>query len=274
MKFAVCNEMFGKREIEWVFRFAAETGFHGVEIAPFTLAESVVDISPERRMEIRSAAKEAGVEIVGLHWLLVSPKGLYLNSTDKAVRDKTFEYFCGLIDFCGDVGGWVMVVGSPKQRNVPDGVPRDRIWKITKQFFLDCLPVAKKRAVTICIEPLAWEETNFITTAAEGIKLVDEVRSPYFKLHLDVKAMHDEARPIEGIIESSRGYLAHFHANDANRKGPGFGDTDFVPIFRALKETGYSGYVSIEAFDYGPDPLVMAREGLAYLKKCYAGVTG
>lgn len=270
MKFAVCNEMFEERDIEWVLRFAAETGFHGVEIAPFTLAKSVTEIPPERREEIRSAAKDTGVEIVGLHWLLVSPKGLYLNSTDEGVRKKTFGYFCDLIEFCGDLGGSVMVVGSPKQRNVPDGVPKGRVWEITRQFFIDCLPTAKKRGVTICIEPLAREETNFINTTAEGIKLVDEIGSPYFKLHLDAKAMHDEARPIEGIIESSRGYLAHFHANDANRKGPGFGETDFVPIFRSLKETGYEGYVSIEVFDNDPGPLVMAKEGLAYLKKCYA----
>jgi sugar phosphate isomerase/epimerase len=46
-----------------------------------------------------------------------------------------------------------------------------------------------------------------------------------------------------------------------------------VPIFRALKQIGYSDYVSIEAFDYGPDPLAMAREGLAYLKKCHAAAT-
>ncbi len=270
MRCAVCNEMFGKRDIEWGFRFASEIGFHGVEIAPFTLAESVTEISQVRRKEIRAAAEEAKVDIVGLHWLLVSPKGLYMNSTDEEVRGKTFEYFCDLIEFCGDLGGSVMVVGSPQQRNVPNGVPSDRIWEITKRFFIDCLPVARKRGVTICIEPLARVETNFINTAAEGIKLVDEIGSRYFKLHLDVKAMQDEARPIEAVIESSRGYLAHFHANDANKKGPGFGATDFVPIFRSLRQIGYDGYVSIEAFDYDPDPLVMAREGLAYLKKCYA----
>jgi sugar phosphate isomerase/epimerase len=273
MKFAVCNEMFGKRDIEWVLEFAAETGFNGVEIAPFTLAKSVTEISTPRRAEIRETAQKAGVEIVGLHWLLVSPKGLYLNSLDEKVRNRTLEYFLALIEFCADLGGSILVIGSPKQRNVPDGVPEDRIWRITRQFLMDCLPTAKKRAVTLCLEPLAREETNFITTGAEAMKMIDEVNSPYFKLHLDVKAMNDEARPMEGIIESARGYLSHFHANDPNRKGPGFGDTDFVPIFRALKQIGYEGYVSIEAFDYDPDPLVMARDGLAYLKKCYAAAT-
>jgi sugar phosphate isomerase/epimerase len=273
MKFAVCNEMFGKRDIEWVFEFAAKTGFSGVEIAPFTLAESVAEIPARRRKEIREAAKDQGVEVVGLHWLLVSPKGLCLNCLDDEVRNRTLEYFKALIEFCGDIGGTVMVIGSPKQRNVPDGVPHDRIWRLTKRFLMDCLPVAKRRAVTLCLEPLAREETNFINTAAEAIRMIEQVRSPYLKLHLDVKAMADEARPMEGIIESARGYLSHFHANDPNRKGPGFGETDFVPILRALKQISYSDYVSIEPFDYAPDPLAMARESLAYLKKCYAATT-
>ena len=273
MKFAVCNEMFGKRDIEWVFEFAAKAGFSGVEIAPFTLAESVTEIPAKRRKEIREAAKKQGVEVVGLHWLLVSPKGLCLNCLDDEVRSRTLEYFKALIEFCGDIGGSVMVIGSPKQRSVPDGLPHDRIWRLTKQFLTDCLPVAKRRAVTLCLEPLARQETNFINTAAEAIRMIEQVRSSYLKLHLDVKAMADEARPMEGIIESARGYLSHFHANDPNRKGPGFGETDFVPIFRALKQIGYSDYVSMEPFDYGPDPLAMASEGLAYLKKCHAAAT-
>lgn len=273
MRFAVCNEMFEKKDIEWVFEFAAKTGFSGVEIAPFTLGESVTEIPAKRRKEIREAAKKHGVEIVGLHWLLVSPKGLCMNCLDDEVRTRTLEYFKALIEFCADIGGSVMVIGSPKQRNVPDGVPHDRIWRLTRQFLTDCLPVAKRRAVTLCLEPLSRGETNFITTAADGIKMIEEIRSPHLKLHLDVKAMSDEARPIEGIIESARGYLTHFHANDPNRKGPGFGETDFVPIFRALKQIDYNGYVSIEAFDYDPDPLAMAEEGLSYMRKCHAAAT-
>jgi sugar phosphate isomerase/epimerase len=62
--------------------------------------------------------------------------------------------------------------------------------------------------------------------------------------------------------------VAHFHANDPNEQGPGFGKTDFVPIFQALAEIGYRGWVSVEVFDYRPGADRLARESIRYMRKC------
>ncbi len=98
MKFAICNEIFQGWKLEDTFAYAAQAGYDGVEIAPFTLANSVNDISAAERRRIREAAARAGVEIVGLHWLLVKPEGLHLTSPDAALRERTARYF-------GDPGG-------------------------------------------------------------------------------------------------------------------------------------------------------------------------
>ena len=97
MKFATCNEYFEGWKIEDVFDYAAEIGYDGVEIAPFTLASSVDEIGSQRRGEIRAAAAAAGVEIVGLHWLLASPEGLYIDHPDDAIRSRTRDYLKELI---------------------------------------------------------------------------------------------------------------------------------------------------------------------------------
>ena len=122
----------------------------------------------------------------------------------------------------------------------------------------------------LCLEPLAPAEADFIQTAAEACTILDRIDHPNFVLHLDVKAMSSEAVSIPELIHKHAARTGHFHANDANRRGPGFGATDFVPIFRALQETKYAGWVSVEVFDYTPDPVTIARESIRYMRECEA----
>src|SRR5262249_37279544 len=174
MKFAICNEIFRDWKIEDAMTFAAKTGYDGLEIAPFTLTNSVNEISPSERKRIRDAAKRIGIEITGIHWVLVKPEGLYINHPDAAIRQRTSRYFCDLTDFCADLGGKIMVVGSPKQRNVMPGVFLEQAWEWAKATFREPVMRAEERAIKICLEPLAPTETNFINTAEEAIRFVKQ----------------------------------------------------------------------------------------------------
>lgn len=267
MKAAFCNEMFEGWKLPDVFKCAAEVGYHGVEIAPFTVAESVEKVSSKERAEIRKAAEKNKVEIVGLHWLMVSPKGLHINHPDKTVRDRTIDYLIRLIEFCGDLGGEIMVFGSPKQRIVTGGLTYQEAWRLTKEAFQSCLPTCEKRGVTLCIEPLAKDQTDFITTAYDAARLVREINHPNFRLILDVRSASTEEKPIPQLIRDVAPHLAHFHSNDDNGKGPGFGNADYPAIAAALKEVGYRGYLSVEVFDFKPDPRTIAEKSLTHLRK-------
>lgn len=272
MKFAICNEMFQGWKMDDVLRYAKRLGYDAVEVAPFTLAESVDDIPQAERRRLRDQSSALGIEIAGIHWVLVSPQGLSINAPDRAVRERTANYFVSLTHYCADIGGKVMVVGSPKQRNVLDGVTFSQAWEWAVETFRPAVKMAEERGITICFEPLAPTETNFINTAAEAIRFVQEVPSPAFKIILDVKAMSSESKPIPEIIRDSAGYFAHVHANDPNRKGPGMGELDYHPIFQALKEVGYDGYVSVEVFDFSDGPETIASRSLEYMKRVWASV--
>jgi sugar phosphate isomerase/epimerase len=270
MKFAICNEIFKGWKLDETLAYAAGLGYHGVEIAPFTLANSVGEISSGERQQIRDSAQRHGIEIAGIHWVLVKPEGLYVNCPDSTVRNRTAHYFGELVDFCSDIGGKVMVVGSPKQRNIMPEVSKEQAWEWATETFRPAVRRATERNVTICFEPLAPAETNFINTASEALKFVDQFNSPNFRIILDVKAMSSEAKPIPEIIRDSWPKFAHFHANDKNLKGPGFGEIDFKPILAALKQVGYEGFASVEVFNFDEGPEVIATKSLECLRKASA----
>src|SRR5215213_4058927 len=166
MKFAICNEIFQGWTLEDTFAFAGKTGYDAVEIAPFTIAKAVTDVPAAQRQEIRELAARNGIAISGIHWVLVQTEGLHLTHPDGAVRRRTSEYFCALVDFCSDLGGKFIVVGSPKQRNLEAGVNLNQGWQWAADCLRDAVKRAEDREVTICFEPLAPTETNFINTAA------------------------------------------------------------------------------------------------------------
>jgi len=268
MRFAFCNEGFEDTPWPAVCSTLGEAGYSGVELAPFTLADHVQDLSARARADIRAAAREAGVEIVGLHWLLVKPEGLHVSHPDAAVRGRTRDYLRHLVDFCADLGGKIMVFGSPAQRGAAEGASREDAWQWTLATFRGVLPVLADRGVTLCIEPLGPNETGFVNTAAEGRRMVDELDDPNFRLMLDVKAMSTEGEAIPDIIRGQAEALAHVHANDANMQGPGFGEVDFRPILQTLREIRYQGYVSVEPFEFVPDAQTVARRSISYLHEC------
>jgi len=269
VKFAICNEIFQGWKTEDVFAYVSRLGYQGIEIAPFTLADSVTAISGGERQKIRESAVRQSVQIAGIHWVLVKPEGLYLNHPEAGVRQRTAAYLRHLVDFCADLGGTVMVVGSPKQRNVLPDVTREQAWDCAVASFRDAVKQAEQRGVTICFEPLAPAETNFINTAAEAIQFIERLPSPNFKIILDVKAMSSETKPIPQIIRESWPRFAHFHANDKNLKGPGFGEIDFKPIAAALKDLGYGGFVSVEVFKFEEGAETIAAQSIEYLKRVF-----
>lgn len=269
MKFGICNEIFRDWPVTDGIQFAATTGYDAIEVAPFTLAKYVTQIPADQRKELREAAAKAGIEVSAIHWVLVQADGMHMTDPDPVVRERTSAYFCDLVDFCADLAARRIVVGSPNQRSLQPDVEREQGWSWATEVFRESIRRAEDAEVTICLEPLAPTETNFINTAAEAIRFVDQFDSPHFKIILDVKAMSSEAKTIPEIIRESWPKFAYFHANDRNLKGPGFGDVDFRPIADALRAVGYDGFVSVEVFDFSDGPEDIARKSLSYLKECF-----
>lgn len=275
MPFAICNEIYTSDPArkDWsperVFEHAARTGYDAVEIAPFTVCRRVSELGSVERQRLRDQARAAGVGICGIHWLLAQTEGFHVTHPDAGVRERTARYLRELVDFGADLGGGVLVFGSPKQRSLMPGVGMEQAWAYATGVFREAVARAEERGVVICFEPLAPSETDFINTAAEARRFAAQFGSPAMQIILDVKAMSSEGTPIPTLIRESAGKFAHFHANDPNLKGPGFGSMDFKPIAGALREVGYRGHVSVEVFRFEEGPEEIAGRSLACLREAF-----
>ncbi len=260
MKFAICQELFEGWDWGRQCDFAAEVGYAGMEVAPFAIASDVHAVDGEMLAGLRGRAEASGLQIAGLHWLLARTEGLHLTSPDPAVRAATAEYLVHLAWMCEQLGGSVMVFGSPQQRDLAAGVSREQGLDFATDVFRQTLQQMPESGLRICMEPLTKKETNFINTCAEAMELIARVDDDRFVLHQDVKAMLGaETESVPELIHRYRNVTGHFHANDTNLLGPGMGETDFRPILRALRESEYDGWVSVEVFDYTPGAEHIAR---------------
>ncbi len=278
MKFALCNEVLQPMPFERQCEVAAALGYDGLEVAPFTLAADPMTITDAQALEFRRTAERLGVEISGLHWLLVAPAGLSIVSADDALRERTTVVMERLIELCRLMGGKYLVHGSPKQRSVPKG----ETLAVARARAVGCLARAARRAqacgVTYCIEPLSTRETDFLHTVEEAVSVVQEIGSPAFKTMIDCSAAGQvESLAVPELMAKwmPTGHIAHVQVNDPNRRGPGQGTMPFAPILRTLSEMEraghYTGIVAVEPFDYVPDGMGSAARAIGYLRGLVEG---
>ncbi|HVZ45149.1 MAG TPA: sugar phosphate isomerase/epimerase family protein [Ramlibacter sp.] len=279
MHIALCNEVLQPLAFAEQCALAAQLGYDGLEVAPFTLAEDPMTISDAQAGEFRRIAIDHGLSIDGLHWLLVAPPGLSIVSGDEAVRDRTASVMERLVELCAAMGGRYLVHGSPKQRSVPADATREEAWSRARECLRRAASRAESCGVVYCIEPLARRETDLVNTVAEAIEMVEQIASPAFKTMIDCSAAgRTESEPVHELMARwmPTSHIAHVQVNDPNRRGPGQGDLKFAPILQTLArmraQGHYTGIVAVEPFDYVPDGPGSAARAIGYLRGVTEGV--
>jgi D-psicose/D-tagatose/L-ribulose 3-epimerase len=263
---SMCNEAFEK----WPFAAACQAirkaGYSGIEIAPFTLAETPAEVSAARRSECRDIMASEGLEFVGLHWLMVSPKGLHVTAPDAELRRRSWDHIRQLIDLAADLGGGVMVFGSPKQRSIAGGLTREQATRNFVDGLAGAAPHAAERGIAILVEALPGDQCDVIGTLAEAVAVVREIASPAVRTMYDVHNAADETEPADVLVDRYFDYIRHVHVNEMNGGHCGTGDYDFKPLLATLRRRGYGGWISLEAFDFTPGPERIAVESLRHLE--------
>jgi D-psicose/D-tagatose/L-ribulose 3-epimerase len=269
MRIALCNEVLAGMPLERQCEYAARLGYDGLEIAPFTLSPSPEKLSAADAAKIRATVEASGLVVTGLHWLLVKPEGLSLTDPDAAVRARTLDVMMHLVGLCAELGGKILVHGSPKQRQIAPGETREVALARLREALAQVAPAAARAGVVYCIEPLSQQETALVNTVTEAAELVRSIDHPNLRTMIDCSAAGlTETSSIPELIDRwlPTGLIAHIQVNDPNRRGPGQGETKFAPILAALKRHNYAGTIAVEPFDYSPDGPGVAAFSAGYLR--------
>lgn len=267
-RWAVCSETFPGKRFDEICELTRRTGYTGLEIDPSNLSEDPAALSPAERAALRQTMAAHGVEFVGLHSFLKAPKGLHLTAPDNAIRERSWAYFDKLIDLAADLGdGAVMVLGSSRQRQAIEGTtPAQAVERLTRGL-TGVAKHAERRGVTILMEPLAPHLCNVVHTLAEAVAIADETGSPAVQTMLDTHNTAAETLPHAELIRKYLARIRHVHLNELDGKYPGSGDFAFAPVLKALRDNGYTGWLSVEVFDFQPDGETVARKASEFLRR-------
>ena len=127
---SICNEAFDKWPFADACRAIRQAGYTGIEIAPFTLAATPGEITAAQRAEYRDIMGSVGLQFAGLHWLMVSPKGLHVTGPDADLRRRSWDHIRALIDLSVEKFGRIDCLfnnaGGPAQTGGIEGLDAAR----------------------------------------------------------------------------------------------------------------------------------------------------
>lgn len=243
------------------FQRSADLGFDAVEI--FAPGPDAVDVDAVRALmekhQLQVAAVGTGAGMV--------KHGLSLTDPSADQRSKAIAFVKQMIDF-GGVFQAPAIIGSMQGKWGGD-LSRDAALELLASALNELGPYAEQHGVALIYEPLNRYETNLLKTVSDGVDYLKSLTTTNVKLLADLFHMNIEEASLPDAIRAGQDYIGHVHFVDSNRQATGMGHMDFGPIAAAIKEIGYQGYLSAEAFPI-PDSQTAARNTIEMFKKHFA----
>ncbi len=268
---SICNEVYKGWSLADACASIRSIGYQGIEIAPFTLAQDPATISGAKRREYRSIIENEGLYFAGLHWLMLAPKGLHVTTPDESLRRRSWRHIDTLIDLCADLAGdrednGVLVFGSPQQRSTTGGLSRAEATRHYIDGLAGVAPHAEQRRVAVLVEALPSAQCDVMLSLEEAVTAVKEIGSPAIQTMFDTHNAVDEVEPHAALIDRHMERIRHIHINETDGRHPGTGDYDFAALLEVLARRDFSGWVSLEVFDFSPGPEKIAADSLRYIQ--------
>lgn len=274
LKLSLCNELLADEGLTFNEQciLARELGYYGLEIAPGTLGVTPHTLPTAARQAILEITQSHNLQITGLHWLLAAYPQLSI--TEKSAKPQTQKTLIELVNLCSDLGGKIMVHGSPAQRKLPNDISAQQNLNNVIEFFKPIAERAEIHNIIYCIEPLSPSETDFVNSIEQGAEIAESIGSDFFKTMIDTSAAgQSEAESVANLICKwvPTGLIGHIHLNDTNRGAPGTGNDPFHDIVTAIKSVNWVDPIGVEPFTTCYNAVATAAIGKATIDAHFCG---
>ena len=251
MKLAISNIAWQPAQRDAAFELMAQNGFAGLEIAPGLAFEGEDDPwapSPRAVADFEQAMARFGLRFVSMQSLLFGVCGaqLFGDAQEQQAFIGAMERAIGL---AGRLGIPNLVFGSPRNRIIPEGMPRQSAMSGAIDFFRRLGEAACMFGARIAIEPnpVAYG-TNFLNTMDETAEFVAQVGHPGISLNFDVGAviMCGQIDRLEALFDAYSGLVSHVHLSEPNLTPSPSSVSVARQVKRMCADAGYDGWISIE----------------------------
>lgn len=229
-----------------------------------TAFSALAELTPEQAWERSRRLEAAGISVPVMN--VMFPGGLPLTG-DQVNYQKIDEYLDRTLEKAALFGVKKVVFGSGAARRVPEGFSREKAFEQLVTLCRDHIsPAFEQRDMVCCIEPLQQGECNIVNTCSEGFRLAKAADRPGIRLLVDLYHFDLEREKLSSLGDY-KGFLCHAHIASAknSREIPQDGDGEnYRAFFRALRQAGYDGEVSLEGTISGGLPEIAAS--ISYLK--------
>ncbi len=273
IKLAFSTNAFKRFSLEDAIRSIASCGYTGVEIlgdVPHAYPPSFDD---HKVASTRKLLSELGLAISNLNAFTLYAIGDVHHPSwiepEEGRRNQRLEHTLNCIALAKKLG--------IKHLSTEPGGPisNPEISRSTlERLFLNNLQVAEKMAekedIRILIEP---EPSLLIESSSQFLKFIRDIPSEFIGLNFDIGHFYCVREDPADLVFKLAEHTTHFHLEDINASRehnhliPGLGAIDFREIFRAIDQTGYNGFVTVELYPYQDNPEYAAKSAFDYLKK-------
>tara|TARA_B100001559_G_C16485536_1_gene615834 strand:- start:386 stop:1234 length:849 start_codon:yes stop_codon:yes gene_type:complete len=219
-----------------------DVGYDGVEIPIFGGEEKVSHFA-----NIGKVLKDNGLDCTSV--TVIPDEDRSPISNNEKSRANALEYMKWAIDCSAALGSEIL--GGPYHQ--PLGIfsgepPSQKEKEYAAKVHQDAADYAKQVSINLSIEPLNRFECYFLNIGQDASDYVDLVDRDNFGYLYDTFHANIEEKDPVGIINKTIKNINHIHISENDRGTPGKGNVPWAETFEAIKNSGYDGWLTIEAF--------------------------